>query len=257
MSGGFSRTRKRRRRVGWAAKARYGALKALKRSRGPGVSAQARKYVKAHLGRTNPGMAGVMSGFKSLGNVLPDMVAGGVGFAGLTALGQWGGEKLVAKWGASWAPFAAPVVSLVGTVLGFLGLKMTKVGARFAGTFAISGGIATLTNALASNHVAGPAGAPALSLGRKLMLPIGDALTPGVDTGMNLGTGEYASRASLQAYVARNSLNGYMPASELHPHQLMSGAEEVWAKKTKMQRLIGAVEAADNENLRDGGNGNF
>jgi hypothetical protein len=143
----------------------------------------------------------------------------GIGIAGtfgIWKLGDMVGQELVKKYGAGWAPWASAGASLVSTVLlSMLGIKMTG---KLSVPLLIGGGVASVANALASYHPPAAAGAPSLSLGRTLGLQLGDALTPGLNTGLNLH-GAYLPRADFSgAYVPRaemNSLQGtYLPRAD-------------------------------------------
>ncbi len=219
IEGGRKRAKSRR----WSpSTSRLAVLKARRRvASGKGLPAGARAYLSSHglsRVRNNPSMAGAMQGLNALVKLIPEVAVGGGSLLAIGWVGNWGGQKLVAKWGASWAPFASAGVSLASSILGFLGLRMLGATAARMSVPLLMGGVSgAIVNGLASVHGTAPEGGVALSLGRQLGLPIGDALTPGLSLGLDLH-GAYLPRQDFNgAYLPRQDLNGaYLPRKDFN-----------------------------------------
>ena len=196
-------------------RARLAVFRARKHSYAPGVSAKARHYLKLHgLTKVNGGAAGLRASLKALPGVLPEVLVA-VGSAGaFTYLGGMVGKKIVNKMGANYAPYAAPAVSFLWGVLGFLGLRMSSKTSRFSVPVLTGGIFGAAVHVLAENHVAAVGEAPALSWGRALDLPIGSVVMRSEFSGFNPEArhyfGEVVSRSD-----AVNAMGEVIPRTEV------------------------------------------
>lgn len=182
-------------------------------------------YLKSHgLLNVNTGTDGIMASLSALPKLLPEV---GVGFAGFLAV-AWGanmlGKKIVEKWGANYASFAAPGVAVLLGATGFAVVRMWKSGARFSAPWLMGSGVALGAAVLTSVMVEPSAEAAAklgltagskISLARRLGLPFGGIVDSGYGFGSyptreSISMGEYADRKQLSmgSYPSRASLNG-------------------------------------------------
>lgn len=235
LTGGERRHKsKRGKHRGIGVTARKMALQARRRVArgGPGVSAKARAYLKVHgLTKVNGGYGAVMDGFKALPKALPEVLLGGLALTGVGALGNYLGQKVVEKYGASYAPWAAPVISILGAVAGFLGLRAMKK-PEWSNAWLVGGTGGALVNLYASNHVKAVGTAPALSLGRTLMLPIGSVVSRSSTTQLGdfdprqrqrLAQGEVVTRAMTVGEVVTRAeaVNSLGETSEAQLNRLL------------------------------------
>lgn len=222
--------------------ARLAVLRQRRRAARGHMSASQKRYMQAHgLVHVNPlDLKKIVAGMKDL------VLEGAVGVGSAVSVfwaGQWLGTKIVEKMGAKWAPYAAPGASLALTVVEYVALRMTgKVKfSKLAGPAFVGGVIGTGFSVLAHVMVDDKPGAPQISLGRKLGLPVGEVLLPGLDVGMNLK--DYVPRAELNAYVERGQLQAYVPRGELQ------GVEAVMDRKSQVEKLLGEYVAAQGDSV--------
>lgn len=235
LTGGQRRHKKGHRR-GIGAAARKSALIARRRVArgGPGVSAKARAYIKLHgLSKVNGGMGAFYDGLKALPKQAVEVLVGGVALTGVGALGNWLGGKVVTKYGASYAPFAAPVISLVAAVAGFLGLRMAKK-PEWSNAWLVGGTGGALLNVYANNHAAPAAGTTVgLSWGRVLQLPVGSVIT---------------RSSSVNGFDPRERHRGAgeVVTRQMTVGEVVSRAESVRSMgestESQLQRLLGEIE---------------